>query len=102
MSRSYVSAALRAVVAEEARYRCGYCLSAEAIVGMPMDVEHIMPEVLGGTTDQGSLWLACPLCNAHKAGRSAGPDMLTGEIARFFNPRHQAWADHFGWSDDGT
>ncbi len=48
MSQTHVPKALRDRVAEQARRRCGYCLTAEAIVGVPMEVDHIMPEALGG------------------------------------------------------
>ena len=48
MSRAYVPRALRERVVLEARYRRGYCLTAEDIVGTPMEIEHIIPEVLGG------------------------------------------------------
>jgi 5-methylcytosine-specific restriction endonuclease McrA len=34
-----------------------------------MDVEHIIPEVLGGLTKEDNLWLACSLCNSHKGDR---------------------------------
>jgi hypothetical protein len=102
VSRSYVPPALRAAVAEQARGRCGYCLTAEAVVGMPMDVEHIIPEALGGSTGEDNLWLACPPCNAHKGSRTSGPDPMTGAAVRFFDPRRQTWGEHFAWSGDGT
>lgn len=44
MSKSYIPRDLYERVAFQARYRCGYCLSQEAIVGTPMDIEHIIPE----------------------------------------------------------
>ena len=34
----------------QVRYRCGYCLTQQAIVGMPMELEHLIPEALGGRT----------------------------------------------------
>ena len=48
MSKTYIPKALRERVAAQGRYRCGYCLTQERVVGVPMDVEHIIPEVLGG------------------------------------------------------
>jgi hypothetical protein len=33
MSTAYIPNALRERIAQQAKYRCGYCLSAEAIVG---------------------------------------------------------------------
>ena len=101
MSRAHVSAALRATIAAQAAHRCGYCLTAESVVGMPMDVEHLIPEARGGETTEENLWLACPLCNAHKADRIAATDPNTGEIVRLFDPRRQKWGDHFLWTDGG-
>lgn len=46
--KSRVPVALRVRVAERAKYRCGYCLSSQELLGMPMHIEHIMPEALGG------------------------------------------------------
>src|SRR4051794_31228160 len=67
MSETFIPKALREEVAAEARSRCGYCLAAEAIVGMPMELDHLVPESLGGLTVAANLWLACSLCNNHKA-----------------------------------
>jgi 5-methylcytosine-specific restriction endonuclease McrA len=69
MSRSYVPQALRQRVSEAARYRCGYCLSSEAVIGAPMEIDHIVPESLGGPTEEQNLWLACSLCNDSKSNR---------------------------------
>jgi hypothetical protein len=101
MSQTHVPKALRELVAEQARRRCGYCLTAEAIVGMPMTIEHIIPEVLGGPTEEENLWLTCVLCNDHKGARVASLDPDTGALVRLFNPRRQAWAEHFCWTAEG-
>lgn len=101
MSRSYISKALREQVTAEARRRCGYCLTASDIVGTPMEIEHIIPEVLGGQTDPDNLWLACSLCNEHKSSRIVGVDPESGDQARLFDPRHQVWAEHFAWTLQG-
>ncbi len=37
MSSAYVPGDLRERVARQARYRCGYCLTQEAVVGTPKD-----------------------------------------------------------------
>jgi ribosomal protein L34E len=37
MSEAYIPNALRQRVAAQARHRCGYCLTSEAIVGTPME-----------------------------------------------------------------
>lgn len=101
MSRTYIPKALRAVVAAQAKYRCGYCLTQEEVVGTPMEYDHLLPEAIGGLTVEANLWLACSLCNDHKNDRIAAIDSDTGETARLFNPREQVWAEHFAWSAAG-
>ncbi len=96
-----ISKSLRQRVGEQAKRRCGYCLSSETIVGAPMELDHIIPQSLGGLDEENNLWLACPLCNQHKADRIAALDPRTGEIVRLFNPRFEDWKDHFTWSSDG-
>jgi 5-methylcytosine-specific restriction endonuclease McrA len=101
MNSSYIPAELRQRISEQAHHRCGYCLTAESIVGTPMDIDHIIPQSKGGLTAEDNLWLACSLCNAHKSDRTDGLDPATSAPAPLFNPRHQRWTDHFVWSADG-
>jgi len=98
MSRSYIAKALREEVAKDARHRCGYCLTSARIIGAPLEIDHIIPESLGGPTVRENLWLACSMCNDHKGNRIAAPDPRTGEVVRLFDPRRQVWAEHFEWS----
>ena len=67
MSRTHIPRDLRERVAAQAQHRCGYCLTAEAIAGTPMEVDHIIPEARGGTTEEHNLWLACSLATITKA-----------------------------------
>ena len=96
MSRSYITKALREEITKDARHRCGYCLTSARIIGALLEIEHIIPESLGGPTVRENLWLACSMCNDHKGNRIAAPDPSTGEAVRFFDPRRQVWAEHFG------
>lgn len=102
MSDAYIPRRLRASVSAQARFRCGYCLTAEWIVGAPMEIEHIIPESLGGLTVEENLWLACSLCNDHKNDKIAAFDPQSNTLVRLFNPRYQPWAEHFVWNDAGT
>ncbi len=101
MPRPYISEALRDKVAKTAGYRCGYCLTAQEYTAMPMHVEHIIPLVAGGSSEEDNLWLACPLCNGYKGTQTHHPDPETGHFIALFNPRRQIWPEHFEWSDDG-
>ncbi len=69
MSSDYIPTTLRHRLTEQARRRCGYCLSQEAITGFSMEVDHILPKSLGALTVEDNLWLACSLCNNHKGIR---------------------------------
>jgi hypothetical protein len=40
-------------VALQARHRCGYCLTLEAVVGAPMELEHLIPESSSKPVGQG-------------------------------------------------
>jgi hypothetical protein len=102
MTSAYIPQALREGVAAQARYRCGYCLTAETISGVPMEYDHLTPRILGGRTTEENLWLACSLCNDYKGGQINAVDPLTRRTARLFNPRRQVWREHFCWSVDGT
>lgn len=55
MSQSYIPKVRRVKVATQARYRCGYCLTREEIVGMPMQFDHVVPEALGRPTEEDNL-----------------------------------------------
>jgi hypothetical protein len=101
MSRTYVPKELRQKVAEQGRYRCGYCLTSELIVGYKMDIEHIIPETKGGLTVENNLWVCCKDCNVLKSSKTQAIDSITNEIVPLYNPRTQAWADHFEWSKEG-
>ena len=99
---SYVPASLQQRVRADAGRRCGYCLSAETVTGIPLEIEHLIPESLGGLTVRENLWLACHRCNKFKGNRTDAIDPLTQEVAPLFNPRQQTWREHFQWSMDGT
>jgi hypothetical protein len=102
MSKKYVPARLRRQVAQDARRRCGYCLTAEQIIGRPMNIDHIVPEAKGGSTARDNLWLACRRCNEFKGSRTHADDPMTGTEVPLFDPRRQSWTVHFAWSEDGT
>jgi hypothetical protein len=101
VSHSYISKELRRKITEQARRRCGYCLTSELVIGSEMDVEHIIPEAAGGPTDEHNLWLSCAKCNSHKADKTYAIDPETGETVSLFNPRQQSWSEHFAWSQEG-
>ncbi len=102
MSTQYIAAALRLRVAETARFRCGYCLTSQRIIGPLLEIEHIIPEAKGGTADEDNLFLACPMCNSHKTDRIEAVDPESNLNVPLFNPRIDSWDEHFEWIDNGT
>jgi len=99
---AYVPEALRGRVAAADRLRCAYCLTTEAITGLPLTIDHIQPTSLGGETSFDNLCLACHSCNEFKAQHITGIDPLTGEEVPLFHARQARWNDHFAWSADGS
>lgn len=68
---------------------------------MPLEIDHILPEAAGGSSDETNLWLACPRCNQYKGMQTHAVDEVTGERAPLFDPRRQRWQDHFAWEQGG-
>jgi HNH endonuclease len=102
MSPSYISGALRQRVAAAAHFRCGYCLTSQRIIGPLLEIDHIVPEARGGTSDEENLWLACPMCNSHKADRQEAVDPESQVTVPLFNPRAERWDEHFEWVEAGA
>jgi hypothetical protein len=90
----------RRQIAEEAKYRCGYCQTQEVVSGIPLTVEHIIPKAKGGSDDNANLWLSCRLCNEKKGTLIEAMNPEAGDLVSLFNPRTQTWVDHFIWSED--
>jgi hypothetical protein len=76
---------------------CEYCQTCEINIGQAMHVEHINP---AGGNHLDNLCLACPNCNLSKSAVTMSKDPSSGEEAPLFNPRRQAWGDHFEWEDN--
>jgi 5-methylcytosine-specific restriction endonuclease McrA len=98
---TYISVAVRQRVAEAARHQCGYCQTQAVIIGMPLELDHLIPEAAGGSSDEANLWLACSRCNRYKGDQTHAVDEETGELVPLFNPRRQRWTDHFAWAQEG-
>lgn len=100
--RRKISTKLAAEIKRQARYRCGYCLSSETLLGMVLEIEHLIPLAAGGLTRIENLWLSCRRCNGFKGAQVAALDPLSAQIIPLFNPRTQIWQEHFQWSEDGN
>lgn len=102
MSKTKIPETLRLLIAEQFKFRCAYCQTQQQISGVRLTVDHIVPESLGGKTEQANLCLACWDCNLYKAARIAVFDDVSQRAVRLFHPQKQPWVDHFAWSADGS
>ena len=90
-----ISSALRALVSKRAQFRCEYCLLHEDDSYSPHQIDHILSRKHGGTSIESNLAYCCLRCNLWKGTDLGSLSARTGQIARFFNPRKDQWADHF-------
>lgn len=91
-----MDAETRRFVRTRAGHRCEYCgLHQQDSPLAPLQTEHVLPKKHGGTDDRENLALACVDCNLRKGTNVAGFDPETGDLTRLFNPRIDAWNEHF-------
>ena len=75
---------------------CEYCrLMQDAQPWASFHVEHIRPRQHQGTDALDNLCLACGHCNRFKGPNLASIDPVTEQLTPLFNPRTDAWHDHF-------
>jgi hypothetical protein len=71
----------------------------QSLQGATFHIEHVIPRVRGGSSLLENLALACPSCNLHKADRVSFLQNDGSPAIAGFNPRTDAWSDHFEWDD---
>ena len=95
-----ISDSLRQQIAARDQNRCVYCLTTEVNCGLKMHIDHIVPEVAGGSTTVDNLCLACFNCNVYKGARHRAIDPETQKRVSLFHPVQDEWKSHFAWSED--
>ena len=88
---------LRRLVADRAGNRCEYCLLAQEGQEATFHIDHVLPQVDGGETDENNLALACVSCSLRKEARRTALDVESNKNVAIFNPRKDSWSDHFRW-----
>ncbi len=83
------------LVSARARHACEYCRAPEIVFNLPFEVEHITPQSHGGETSEDNLALSCRSCNLYKSDFVWAVDEATQTEVRLFNPRSDAWSEHF-------
>lgn len=98
--RRKLPTAVRQRVRERAQSLCEYCHASERWQYVRFTIDHVIPRAQGGTDSMGNLALACFHGNRQKANRTTV--VISGSAPiRLFNPRRDAWHEHFVWSIDG-
>ena len=92
---SYVSAELRRFIQSRARSLCEYCLIQQSDTYLGCQVDHVISEKHGGTTEEENLAFACTFCNRAKGSDIGSVSPISGEFIRFYNPRRDTWSEHF-------
>ena len=99
---SAFSSARRREVVERAGDRCEYCRLPQEGQVATFPIDHIAPKSAGGSNELENIALTCPHCNSHKWSAVESIDPETGLVARLFNPRIDAWDEHFQWPSPTT
>jgi hypothetical protein len=102
VSDDRVTAQVRRQVLARAKECCEYCYSQVKFATQSFSVEHITPRYKGGKTTLDNLALSCQGCNNHKYTKTEGFDPIAQQFVPLYNPRQQAWSDHFIWNSDYT
>lgn len=97
-----ISDKVRQQICATANYRCEYCKTSSKLTGMPLVMDHILPQVAGGSDEPENIAAACYRCNEFKGSKTHAPDPATSTLVPLFNPRQQSWTEHFSWANGGT
>jgi 5-methylcytosine-specific restriction endonuclease McrA len=97
---SDISPSLRAAVVHRAGGRCEYCQLSQIGQEAAFHVDHVTPRAAGGTTTLENLALACVSCSLRKWAKQTATDPESREEVPLFNPRIDAWAEHFRWDGE--
>ncbi len=89
---------LRKRIWDRARGRCQYCQLPQAGTTLPFEIDHIRARKHHGVTTINNTCLAYAYCNSAKGTNAAGYDPDTGVLVPLFNPRLDAWENHFTWN----
>lgn len=100
MGRSPISKEIQALVRDRAKGLCEYCHAVKMWQYVRFTIDHVIPQVRGGSDNLENLALACFNCNRRKSSHITGIDPSSGKEVRLFNPRQDRWARHFIWAED--
>jgi hypothetical protein len=67
------------------------------LVDLTHQLDHIIAEQHRGATTEDNLALACYSYNKNKGPNISSIDPATHQKVSLFDPRTDAWSDHFAW-----
>jgi len=88
---------IRAQVRQRAVDRCEYCRMPQSGTVLPHEVDHIRSQKHAGPSTLENLCWACAWCNVFKGTDVAAFPPDSNQLVPLFNPRTDAWSDHFAW-----
>lgn len=100
MAKSKLSVEIRKNIEERANGYCEYCRASVVFAPHSFTIDHIIPLIAGGTDEPNNLAYACYGCNRRKYDKTAAIDPFSQTESPIFNPRTQAWSNHFSWDPD--
>ncbi len=74
-----------------------YCHIRDEFDVQPFQLDHIRAQKHSGRTTTMNLAWACLPCNSYKGSNVAGYDPESNTLHPLFNPREDAWEEHFVW-----
>jgi hypothetical protein len=80
--------------------RCEYCRLSQLGQEAAFHIDHVIPRAAGGPTAAENLALACVSCSLRKWAKQMAVDPDSGQEVPLYNPRTQAWAEHFRWEGE--
>lgn len=89
-----ISGPLRRAVIERANGKCEYCGKPQ-VAFFAHEVDHVIAQKHRGQTTLDNLAYSCFECNRFKGSDIASLDPQNDKLTPLFNPRTQAWAEHF-------
>ena len=98
--RREISSEIQRLVRQRAEHLCEYCHTSEQWQYVRFTIDHVIPLARGGSDDPDNLALACFHCNRRKGNKLTALDPDSGEEVPLFDPRRDAWSEHFIWSSD--
>ena len=97
---SGISPGVHEELVRRAGNRCEYCRLSQLGQEATFHVDHVVPRAAGGPTTADNLALACVSCSLRKWAKQTARDPESRMDVPLFNPRTQAWAEHFRWEGE--